>query len=51
MPMPPITIRSLGATAPSRPKAELGMIVGATTAAPAADKAVFKNRRRGIFDA
>ncbi len=45
MPMPPSTIRSLGATAPSRPKAELGMICGAITAAPA-DSAVFENRRR-----
>ena len=37
--MPPTVIRSLGATAPSRPSAELGIIVGAITAAcaPAAD--------------
>ena len=30
-----VTPRSLGGTAPSRPIAELGMIVGATAAAPA----------------
>ena len=46
MPMPPTTIRSLGATAPSRPKAELGMIIGASTAAEPADTADFKNCRR-----
>ena len=46
MPMPPTTIRSLGGTAPSRPKAELGMIVGATAAAAPAESAVFKNPRR-----
>src|SRR4051812_42900609 len=51
MPMPPSTIRSLGATAPSRPRAELGMMVGAITAAPAAESAVFKNRRRGTCTA
>src|SRR5262245_46852512 len=44
MPIPPTTIRSLGATAPSRPNAELGMIVGAIAAAPA-ESAVCKNRR------
>jgi hypothetical protein len=49
MPIPPTTILSLGATAPSRPRAELGMIVGAITAAPAAPSAVLKNRRRGSF--
>jgi hypothetical protein len=42
MPMPPITIRSLGATVPPSPKAEAGMMVGAMTAAPA-ETAVFKN--------
>ena len=47
MPMPPMTTRSLGATAPSRPRAELGIIIGAITAAPAAVAAVCRNRRRG----
>src|SRR3954468_10293956 len=49
MPIPPTTTRSLGATAPSRPRAELGMIVGAMAAAPAAPSAVAKNLRRGSF--
>src|SRR5438046_871257 len=34
MPIPPTMTRSLGATVPSRPSAELGMIVGAAIAAP-----------------
>src|SRR5262245_23898058 len=46
MPMPPTMTRSLGATVPSRPSAELGMIVGAAIAALAAESAVFKIRRR-----
>src|SRR5262245_31959277 len=44
--MPPTTIRSLGATAPSRPMAELGMIAGAMKVAADADSVVFKNPRR-----
>jgi hypothetical protein len=36
IPMPPITIRSLGATAPSRPKADAGTRTGMTIAPPAA---------------
>jgi hypothetical protein len=34
MPMPPMMIFSLGGTAPLRPKADEGTIVGAATAAP-----------------
>jgi hypothetical protein len=45
MPMPPSVTRSLGGTEPSSPKAELGMIVGAATAAAPAESAVFRNRR------
>src|SRR5690242_16613931 len=45
MPIPPTVILSLGATAPSLPSAELGMIVGAITAAPA-ESADFNNCRR-----
>src|SRR4051812_20978759 len=51
MPIPPTTIRSLGATAPSFPKAELGMIVGVIAATPAAAAAVLRNRRRGTCTA
>ena len=36
IPMAPSTIRSLGATAPPRPSADAGTMVGASTAAPAA---------------
>src|SRR5271166_161782 len=36
VPMAPSTIRSLGATAPPRPSADAGTMVGASTAAPAA---------------
>ena len=44
-----MTIRSLGATKPSSPSAELGMMVGAMIAAPAVETAAFKNRRRGVL--
>src|SRR5436305_9001298 len=45
MPIPPTMIRSLGATAPSRPNTELGMIVGAAITALAAESVVVKNCR------
>src|SRR5271165_2362656 len=48
MPMAPSTIRSLGATAPPRPSADAGTMVGASTAAPAA-VAVCRHSRRVIL--
>src|SRR5262249_32572032 len=48
MPIPPSTIRSLGATAPPRPSADAGMMVGARQAAPAA-AAVLRDSRRFSF--
>ena len=45
MPMAPSTIRSLGATAPPRPSAEAGTIVGASAAKPVA-AAVWRHARR-----
>jgi hypothetical protein len=46
MPIPAMTIRSLGATKPSRPRAELGMNVGAMIADAAA---VFRNCLRAVL--
>jgi hypothetical protein len=43
--MEPITIRLLGAVWPSAPRAEAGMMVGATKAAPAAAERRTKLRR------
>jgi hypothetical protein len=45
MPMPPTTMRLLGATLPSKPNAEEGMIVGM----PKATAEVFKKCRRVNF--
>src|SRR5512138_2919158 len=45
MPMPPITMRSLGGTFPSRPSTELGIKLG-SAAALAAIAARVRNRRR-----
>jgi len=47
MPIPPSVIRSLGATLPSRPKAELGMgMLAKADAAKPAPTDVRRNRRR-----
>jgi hypothetical protein len=47
MPMPATITRSLGGTAPSRPKTELGINIGATAAAPAV---LMNCRRARCFD-
>jgi hypothetical protein len=50
IPMPPRTIRSLGATTPPRPKTLLGMTAGAKTAELAAPAVFLRNRRRVSVD-
>jgi hypothetical protein len=46
--MKPILMRSLGATAPSRPSADAGIIVGIEQAAPRAMEDRLRNWRREI---